>query len=131
MRKIFPFESVSAIPAPRDCGGSALRDDVLVFAAAAFVVEHVQKPGRQINRMPQLVRAQMREIRSDRLSRRCVNQFILVRADPFQHSGSTRTEGVADMNEQPSNGMPDWLTTDMLVIAVALAIIVMGIWIAP
>ncbi|MGY4161823.1 hypothetical protein ACVINW_007665 [Bradyrhizobium sp. USDA 4461] len=35
------------------------------------------------------------------------------------------------MNEQPSNGMPDWLTTDMLVIAVALAIIVMGIWIAP
>ncbi|MGY3528895.1 hypothetical protein ACVILK_007238 [Bradyrhizobium embrapense] len=35
------------------------------------------------------------------------------------------------MSEQPSNGMPDWLTTDMLVIAVALVIIVMGIWIAP
>ena len=35
------------------------------------------------------------------------------------------------MSEQPSNGMPDWLTTDMLVIAVALVIIVMGVWIAP
>ncbi|GKQ50293.1 hypothetical protein BRSPCE3_11480 [Bradyrhizobium sp. Ce-3] len=35
------------------------------------------------------------------------------------------------MSEQPSNGMPDWLTTDVLVIAVALVIIVMGIWIAP
>lgn len=34
------------------------------------------------------------------------------------------------MNE-PSNGMPDWLTTDMLVIAVSLAIILIGIWIAP
>ncbi|WP_229199969.1 hypothetical protein [Bradyrhizobium acaciae] len=111
-----------------DC---ALRDDVLPFAVAAFVAEHVQKPGRQINRMPQLERAQMREFRSDRLSRRYVNQFIFVRADPFQHVGSTRTEGVVDMSEQPSNGMPDWLTTDMLVIAVALVIIVMGIWIAP
>lgn len=35
------------------------------------------------------------------------------------------------MSEQPSKGMPDWLTTDMVVIAVALVIIVMGIWIAP
>ncbi|BBC01750.1 MULTISPECIES: hypothetical protein [Bradyrhizobium] len=60
-----------------------------------------------------------------------VNQFILVRAGSLQHIGSTRTEGVADMSEQPSNGMPDWLTTDMLVIAVSLAIIVIGIWIAP
>lgn len=30
-----------------------------------------------------------------------------------------------------SKGMPDWLATDMLVIAVALAIIVAGVWIAP
>jgi hypothetical protein len=35
------------------------------------------------------------------------------------------------MSEQPSNGMPDWLTTDMLVIAASLAIIVIGVWIAP
>lgn len=35
------------------------------------------------------------------------------------------------MSEQSSNGMPDWLTTDVLVIAVSLAIIVIGVWIAP
>ncbi|MGY4477794.1 hypothetical protein [Bradyrhizobium sp. USDA 3364] len=104
---------------------------MLAFAEAAGVIEHVQKPGRKINGAPQLRRAQMCEIQSDRLSRFHVNQFILVHADPFQHIGSTRAEGVADMSEQPSNGMPDWLTTDMLVIAVSLAIIVIGIWIAP
>ncbi|MGY3591104.1 hypothetical protein ACVIGB_009313 [Bradyrhizobium sp. USDA 4341] len=102
-----------------------------MLAIAAGVVEHVQKPARQINRVLQLEGARMHEIRSDRLSRPCVIQFILVRAAPLHHIGSTRTEGVADMSEQPSNGMPDWLTTDMLVIAVALAIIVVGMWIAP
>lgn len=106
-------------------------DNVLALAAAAGVLEHVQKPVRQNDRAPQLQRAQMREIQSDRLSRPYVIQFIFVRAVPLQHTGSTRTEGVADMSEQPSNGMPDWLTTDMLVIAVSLAIIVVGIWIAP
>uniref|UniRef100_A0A973VY50 Uncharacterized protein n=1 Tax=Bradyrhizobium septentrionale TaxID=1404411 RepID=A0A973VY50_9BRAD len=45
-------------------------------------------------------------------------------------SARTRTEGVADMREW-SKGLPDWLATDMLVIAVALAIIVTGVWIAP
>ena len=104
---------------------------MLGLADAAGVVEHVQKPARQINRVLQLEGARMHEIRRDRLSRPYVIQFILVRAASLQHTGSTRTEGVADMSEQPSNGMPDWLTTDMLVIAVALAIIVVGMWIAP
>ncbi|MGY3696834.1 hypothetical protein ACVIGA_006914 [Bradyrhizobium sp. USDA 3240] len=102
-----------------------------MFAVATGVVEHVQKPARQINRVLQLEGARMHEIRSDRLSRPYVIQFILVCAASLQHTGSARTEGVADMSEQPSNGMPDWLTTDMLVIAVALAIIVVGMWIAP
>ncbi len=35
------------------------------------------------------------------------------------------------MSKQPANGMPGWLTTDVLVIAVSLAIIMIGIWIAP
>lgn len=35
------------------------------------------------------------------------------------------------MSAKPSSGMPDWLTTDLLIIAVALAIIMLGIWIAP
>ena len=38
-------------------------------------------------------------------------------------------EGV--MTEQPAKRIPEWLTTDMLVILVSLAIIVMGVWIAP
>jgi hypothetical protein len=106
-------------------------DNVLALAAAAGVLEHVQKPVRQNDRAPQLQRAQMREIQSDRLSRPYVIQFILVRADPLQHGGSTRTEGVADMSKQPASGMPEWLTTDVLVIAVSLAIILIGVWIAP
>jgi hypothetical protein len=35
------------------------------------------------------------------------------------------------MNDKPSTGMPDWLTTDVLVIAISVAIIAFGIWIAP
>jgi hypothetical protein len=35
------------------------------------------------------------------------------------------------MTEQPAKRIPEWLTTDMLVILVSLAIIVMGVWIAP
>ncbi|MEN3348221.1 MAG: hypothetical protein V7632_1856 [Bradyrhizobium sp.] len=35
------------------------------------------------------------------------------------------------MSAKPSRGMPDWLTTDLLVIAVSLAIIMFGVWIAP
>lgn len=35
------------------------------------------------------------------------------------------------MSAKPSSGMPDWLTTDLLVIAVVLGILVLGVWIAP
>jgi hypothetical protein len=35
------------------------------------------------------------------------------------------------MTEQPEKRIPPWLTTDLLVIAVSLAIIGIGIWIAP
>jgi hypothetical protein len=35
------------------------------------------------------------------------------------------------MAEQPAKLIPDWLTTDVLVILVSLAIISIGIWIAP
>jgi hypothetical protein len=104
---------------------------MLMLAAAACVAEHVQKPARQTNPVLQLEGAPKRGIRSDRLSRRYVNQFMLVPACRLQHVGSTRTEGIADMREQPSNGMPDWLTTDMLVISVSLALIMISVWIAP
>ena len=33
------------------------------------------------------------------------------------------------MAEQPAKRIPDWLATDVLVILVSLAIIVIGIWI--
>ncbi|QIG91015.1 MULTISPECIES: hypothetical protein [unclassified Bradyrhizobium] len=45
--------------------------------------------------------------------------------------GLDANRGVADMSDKPSTGMPDWLTTDMLVIAISIAIIALGIWIAP
>lgn len=35
------------------------------------------------------------------------------------------------MSEKPIRRMPDWLTTDVLMIAVSVAIIGLGIWIAP
>ena len=35
------------------------------------------------------------------------------------------------MSAKPSSGMPDWLTTDLLVIAVVLGILGFGVWIAP
>lgn len=35
------------------------------------------------------------------------------------------------MSKQPASGMPEWLTTDVLVIVVSLAIILIGVWIAP
>jgi hypothetical protein len=35
------------------------------------------------------------------------------------------------MAEQPAKRIPEWLTTDVLVILVSLAIISIGIWIAP
>ncbi|VIO74249.1 hypothetical protein CI1B_55050 [Bradyrhizobium ivorense] len=35
------------------------------------------------------------------------------------------------MSAKPSSGIPDWLTTDLIVIAVALAIIAFGVWIDP
>ena len=35
------------------------------------------------------------------------------------------------MTEQPEKRIPQWLTTDLLVIAVSLVIIGIGIWIAP
>ena len=35
------------------------------------------------------------------------------------------------MSVKPSSGMPSWLTTDLFIIAVSLAIIVFGVWIAP
>jgi hypothetical protein len=35
------------------------------------------------------------------------------------------------MAEQPAKRIPDWLTVDALVILVSLAIIAIGIWIAP
>ena len=35
------------------------------------------------------------------------------------------------MSDRPGRGLPDWLTTDMLMIAVAVAIIGLGLWIAP
>jgi hypothetical protein len=35
------------------------------------------------------------------------------------------------MTQQPAKRIPQWLTIDLLVIAVSLAIIGLGIWIAP
>ena len=35
------------------------------------------------------------------------------------------------MIQQPAKGMPQWLTIDALIILVGLAIIGIGIWIAP
>ncbi len=35
------------------------------------------------------------------------------------------------MIQQPAKGMPQWLRTDALIILVGLAIIGIGIWIAP
>lgn len=32
---------------------------------------------------------------------------------------------------KPSKRMPDWLTTDILIIVVGLAVIGVGFWIAP
>ena len=35
------------------------------------------------------------------------------------------------MTQQPAKRIPQWLTIDLLVIAVSLVIIGIGIWIAP
>jgi hypothetical protein len=35
------------------------------------------------------------------------------------------------MTQQPAKRIPQWLTIDLLVIAVSLAIIGLGVWIAP
>jgi hypothetical protein len=35
------------------------------------------------------------------------------------------------MTQQPAKRLPQWLTIDLLVIAVSLVIIGIGIWIAP
>ncbi len=35
------------------------------------------------------------------------------------------------MIQQPAKRIPQWLTTDVLIILVSLAIIGIGIWIAP
>jgi hypothetical protein len=35
------------------------------------------------------------------------------------------------MAEQPAKRIPEWLTTDLLVILVSLAIISIWVWIAP
>jgi hypothetical protein len=54
----------------------------------------------------------------------CVNWFSIGMPDSVAASGFTR----ADAMPAPT---PEWLTTDLLVIVVALAINVAGIWIAP
>jgi hypothetical protein len=35
------------------------------------------------------------------------------------------------MTQQPAKRIPQWLTIDLLVIAVSLVIIGLGVWIAP
>jgi hypothetical protein len=35
------------------------------------------------------------------------------------------------MTQQPAKRIPQWLTIDLVVIAVSLAIIGLGVWIAP
>jgi hypothetical protein len=35
------------------------------------------------------------------------------------------------MTQQPAKRVPQWLTIDLLVIAVSLVIIGLGVWIAP
>jgi hypothetical protein len=35
------------------------------------------------------------------------------------------------MTEEPARLIPDWLATDILIIVLAVAIIGLGIWIAP
>jgi len=42
-----------------------------------------------------------------------------------------RSRRVQAMIQQPAKGMPQWLTIDALIILVGLAIIGIGIWIAP
>jgi len=67
----------------------------------------------------------------DRACRRMVkcelahNRFALFRCR------IVKSRRVQAMIQQPAKGMPQWLRTDALIILVGLAIIGIGIWIAP
>ena len=57
-----------------------------------------------------------------------VKQLIPACGPSDAASGSRRADA---MTEQRAKRIPQWLTIDLLVIAVSLAIIGIGIWIAP